>query len=165
MPENRSDVDIWLSRETEDVRKALESASRYFDDNDSFTVNTLESIYAQESSFGIQMGERGSTAAAGHFQFEPATAKRYGLEVSVEKDERFDIVRSASAAARYLKDLNGLFSQPMVLAKNNVTVTVENAQERKKFALAAFNAGEGRISKAQNLAEISGKNPTAMGRC
>ncbi len=49
-----SDVDAWLGRETDHVRKAVESASRYFDVNDNLTVNTLEAIYAQESSFGTQ---------------------------------------------------------------------------------------------------------------
>ena len=36
-----SDVDLWLERETDHVRKALESASRHFDGNDNLTVNTL----------------------------------------------------------------------------------------------------------------------------
>ncbi len=68
------------------------------------TVNTLEAIYGQENSFGIRLGTRGSTDAAGHFQFEPKTATRYGLSVSKQNDQRFDIGYVASAAARYLKD-------------------------------------------------------------
>ena len=36
-----SDVEVWLRRETPRIRKALESASRYFDANDPLTVNTL----------------------------------------------------------------------------------------------------------------------------
>ena len=59
-----SNVDRWLERETPRVRKALESASRYFDSNDTLTVNTLEAVYGQESSFGTMMGQRGSSAAA-----------------------------------------------------------------------------------------------------
>lgn len=48
----KSDVEVWLERETPRIRKALESASRHFDGNDDLTVNTLEAVYGQESSFG-----------------------------------------------------------------------------------------------------------------
>ena len=75
--EQPSDVDVWLERETPRVRKALESASRHFDADDDLTVNTLEAVYSQESSFGTMLGTRGSASAAGHFQFMPETAKRY----------------------------------------------------------------------------------------
>jgi hypothetical protein len=67
------------------------------------TVNTLEAVYGRESSFGTLLGIRGSSKAAGHFQFEPDTASRYGLSVSKKNDQRFDIDRASSAAARYLK--------------------------------------------------------------
>lgn len=43
-----SDVDRWLERETPRARKALESASRYFDGNDRLAVNTLEAVYAKD---------------------------------------------------------------------------------------------------------------------
>lgn len=41
--------------------------------------------------------------AAGLWQFMPATAKEYGLEVSDEVDERFDPVKATAAACRYMK--------------------------------------------------------------
>lgn len=86
-----SDVDTLLGRETDHVKKALESASRYFDGNDNLTVNTLEAVYAQESSFGKLMRTRGANVATGHFHLEAPTAKRYGLSVSTKNDQRFDI--------------------------------------------------------------------------
>ena len=151
-------VDRWLERETDRTRQALESASRYFDANDHLTVNTLEAVYAQESSFGTMLRERGSTAAAGHFHFKPDTAKRYGLNVSKENDQRFDIDYAASAAARYLKDLDTMFSERRT-SKVPDTVPVKSVSERKKFVLGAYNAGEGRIAAAQHRAEKAGKNP------
>ncbi len=158
-----SDVDIWLERETPRVRKALESASRHFDADDALTVNTLEAVYGQESSFGTQLRIRGSTGAAGHFHFEKATAERYGLTVSRANDQRFDIDRAASAAARYLKDLHTMFSRDTRLPGGKRIIAVTNASERKKFALGAYNAGEGRIAGAQRLAEQAGKNPQRWG--
>jgi len=91
----KSDVDVWLERETPRIRKALESASRHFDGNDDLTVNTLEAVYGQESSFGTLLGTRGSLKAAGHFQFQPDTARRYGLSIS-----RKTISASTSIALR-----------------------------------------------------------------
>ena len=159
MANKPSNVDVWLGRETSRIRKALESASRYFDSNDRLTVNTLEAVYGQENSFGILMGKRGSTRAAGHFQFKPETAKRYGLSVSKKNDQRFDIDRTSSAAGRYLKDLNMMFGKRTTLSEGLHTIPVKSISERKKFVLGAFNAGEGRIAKAQRLAGEAGKNP------
>jgi len=164
MPKKQpSDVDVWLKRETPHVRRALESASRHFDADDVLTVNTLEAVYGQESSFGTpsQLGERGSTGAAGHFQFEPPTAKRYGLSVSRHNDQRFDMDYASSAAARYLKDLDTTFrKKTTVLRKEGLdSIPVRSSSERKKFVLGAFNAGEGRVARAQRLAEQAGKNP------
>ena len=105
------------------------------------------------------MGKRSSASAAGHFQFEPKTARRYGLIVSKSNDQRFDIDRASSAAARYLKDLNTWFGKRTTLSEGLHTISVKSVSERKKFVLGAFNAGEGRIAKAQCLAEQAGKNP------
>ena len=154
-----SNVDTWLGRETPRVRKALESASRYFDSNSRLTVHTLEAVYGQESSFGTMMRKPGSAAAAGHFHLEPNTAKRYGLNVSKNNDERFDMSRSSSAAARYLRDLNKMFSRKTTILGHSRTVPITSAPERKKFVLGAFNAGERHMADAQRLAQEAGSNP------
>ena len=159
MAEEPSNVDQWLGRETPHIRQALESASRYFDANDSLTVNTLEAVYGRESSFGTMLGTRGSASAAGHFQFTPETAERYGLSVSKNNDQRFDIDYASSAAARYLKDLDTMFSKRTTLSRQRDTIVVTGVLERKKFVLGAFNAGEGRVARAQRLAEKAGKDP------
>lgn len=44
-----------------------------------------------------------SAGAAGIWQFMPATAKEYGLEVNDEVDERYNIDKATAAAARYFK--------------------------------------------------------------
>lgn len=155
-----SNVDAWLKRETPRVRKALENASRHFDASDHLTVNTLEAIYGRESSFGTMMGTRGSSGPAGHFRFDPETARRYRLSVSKRNDQRFDLDRAASAAARYLKDLNTMFGTKTALGKAPDTIPVKDVSERKRFVLGAYNGGEGRIAGAQHLAEDAGRDPS-----
>jgi membrane-bound lytic murein transglycosylase MltF len=164
---NKQNVDSWIKNRTVHQVKALEQASKYFDNSDAFTVNTLEAIYGQESSFGnyYKTEERGDKGAVGHFQIERRTAEEYQFKITKNNDARFDIDESSEIAAQYLVKLNSLFSKNRFLTEDKngnkiSTIFVPNINERKSFAIASYNAGGSVIAKAQMAAEKDEKDPT-----
>lgn len=67
--------------------------------------------------------------AKGMWQFMYTTGKQYGLEITSYVDERLDPVKSAHAAARYLKDSYSIFGD-------------------WALAIASYNCGVGNVNKA-----------------
>ncbi|MGM9736190.1 MAG: LysM peptidoglycan-binding domain-containing protein [Candidatus Cryptobacteroides sp.] len=67
--------------------------------------------------------------AKGMWQFMYSTAKIYGLNINSFVDERLDPVKSADAAARYLKDAYEIFGD-------------------WNLAIASYNCGAGNVNKA-----------------
>jgi membrane-bound lytic murein transglycosylase D len=72
---------------------------------------------------GYYLTARSHAKAVGPWQFMPGTGKQYGLKVTHELDERQDLFKATTAAAKYFKNLHNIFSS-------------------WELALAAYNAGE-----------------------
>ena len=86
-------------------------------------------IFLAMAESGFNTSAKSWAAAVGPWQFMPATGRTYGLELDWYKDERRDPIKATVAAARYLTKLYGDFGSWEVAA-------------------AAYNAGEGKLSKA-----------------
>ncbi len=93
----------------------------------------LAAVIYQESKFSIN--SQSHRGAKGLMQVMPRTAEYYGI------DDLLDPEKNIMAGVSHLKRLQKLYS------KYDMT-----PQERVKFTLAAYNAGEGRIADCRNFA-------------
>lgn len=72
----------------------------------------------------VEYGLKGGVSpkgAAGFWQFMPGTARMYGLKINSRVDERKNLKKSTIAAAKYIKELYGIFgSWTLAAAAYNV---------------------------------------------
>ncbi|MBD3316776.1 MAG: transglycosylase SLT domain-containing protein [Chitinivibrionales bacterium] len=121
----------FLSYKKRVIERWLERASYYLPLlKREFAKNGLPTdlAYLPLLESGFRLKAYSPAHAAGLWQFIPATGKRFGLRQNRYIDERYDPLKATGAAIAYLRVLYKMFGD-------------------WDLALAAYNCGEGRVSK------------------
>ncbi|MBM3358450.1 MAG: LysM peptidoglycan-binding domain-containing protein [Betaproteobacteria bacterium] len=136
----------WYSSRPDYVARMVERGSRYL-------FHVVEEIERRrmpaeiallpmiESAYNPQAYSRAH--ASGMWQFIPSTGKHYGLRQNFWYDGRRDVIAATNAALDYLEKLHGMFGD-------------------WELALAAYNWGEGAVSRAMARNQAKGL-PTDYG--
>lgn len=136
MPNLESDIvkdrEQWYSTRPDYILRMTERSSKYLfhivEELERRNMPTeLALLPFIESAFNPQAIS--SAKAAGMWQFMPATGKHFSLKQNIFRDDRRDVLASTRAALDYLQKLYGMFGD-------------------WQLALAAYNWGEGSVSRA-----------------
>ena len=129
-------------------------------------------LYLAMIESGFKTRVKSPKAAGGMWQFMPGTGVEMGLRIDQWVDERFDPIKAAHAAARYLKKQYQRFeSWPLAMAAYNggpglVNAAIDKYNTNDFFKLVSYGAmyDETRRYAPKILAAATiGKNPDAFG--
>ncbi len=117
-------------------------------------------VVAAESSFDAAAISSDGHSSKGLMQLLDGTGrhllKHAGLEAQYDP---FNPEQNIDLGVGYLRKLHDTFSVATALTPSVTTVPAANSSSLEKLAVAAFNAGEGRVAAAQERAQREGLNP------
>jgi soluble lytic murein transglycosylase-like protein len=101
-----------------------------------------------------------SAGAVGLFQLMEATGKAQLREIAPgQRYNPLNPAQNIQLGVSYLKEMRETFSENTELRTGLSTTAGANLQEVHRLAVAAYNAGPGRVARAQELARAHGRNP------
>ena len=123
--------------------------------------NLSFAVAKAESALQVYAVSKDGHKSKGLFQLLDSTARDMMDRIgSTEQYKPFDPTQNSQIGVAYLRRLHNLFNKESNLGYNIHTVPARSAADLEKLAVAAFNAGEGRVAKAQAKAKSLGKDPS-----
>jgi len=116
-------------------------------------------VVDRESSFNPKAVSADGHQSKGLFQLLDRTGQDLLKRLGMERDYNpFDPEQNVYLGVGYLRHLHDIFSKETALPNKTTTVVAANNSSLEKLAVAAFNAGEGRVASAQQRALLAGKD-------
>jgi soluble lytic murein transglycosylase-like protein len=140
-----------------EIREKLQAAGSRFGVNPSLAAAVVKT----ESGFNARAVSSDGHASKGLFQLLDSTGKDLlsrGDQAQRAYDP-FDPDLNIELGTSYLKYLHDIFQSSTSLPNDRRTKPAADETSLEKLAVAAFNAGEGRVASAQHRAERAGKDP------
>lgn len=117
-------------------------------------------VAANESAFDPNAVSSDGYYSKGLFQLLDSTGKDMKARLDVkQRYNPFNPDMNVDLGLGYLRYLHDIFSSETELPNRMKTTPAANSSSLEKLAVAAFNAGEGRVASAQARASKAGKNP------
>ena len=118
-------------------------------------------VIKAESNFNPTAVSNDGHESKGLMQLLDTTGKEMMSRLGMEENYTpFDPEQNIDLGVGYLKRLHELFQSPTELGGNLKTFAAANSSSLEKLAVAAYNAGEGRVASAQQRANKAGKDPS-----
>jgi hypothetical protein len=120
-----------------------------------------QAVVKAESSFNVRAVSNDGHASKGLFQLLDSTGKHLmsRVETDGQRYDPFNPDLNIKLGSNYLRYLHDIFKTPTELPNNLQTRAAADSNSQERFAVAAFNAGEGRVASAQLRTEKQGNDP------
>jgi len=157
------DKDVPIAQElprlgSEEIRAQLKTMSEKVGIDPTLAMAVVKA----ESSFNTTAVSRDGHASKGLFQLLDTTGKTLlaRSEDTGRKYDPFNPDLNMELGTSYLKYLHSIFDDATELPNKLKTRKAADPESLEKLAVAAFNAGEGRVASAQRRSEKAGKDPS-----
>jgi len=146
-----------ISFNTKEIKNIIRTAGRYHgvDPNLSLAIAQVESALKPNAV------SKDGFNSKGIFQLLDSTADDMRtLSGMNETYQPFDPGMNSFLGIGYLRRLLDIFSRDSQITNSTKTIGAKSAEDLEKIAIAAYNAGEGSVARAQEYAKSLGKDPS-----
>jgi len=141
----------------ENIKNIIITAGKYHGVDPSIGL----AIAKVESEFNPNAVSRDGFSSKGIFQLLDSTGKEvHSNSGMTEPYKPFDPSMNTFLGMGHFRKLLDIFSKETPLTSSMSTYPAISADELEKFAIAAYNAGEGNVARAQQKAFKEGKDPS-----